>query len=95
MAKETAMAKEAVKSKRIHKASYAKDKKKGGYLIRVQGPNSNMFAGREVPVSMKSGDEQLETLGSLIWTGKDQDSGENVTLYSFVAKPKEKVEAEF
>lgn len=81
--------------KRAHKASYAKDKKKGGYLIRVEGPHSNAFAGREIPVSMKSGDEQLETLGTLIWTGKDQETGLPVTLYTFVAKPKEKVEAVF
>lgn len=95
MAKETAMAKEAVKAKRVHRATYAKDKKKGGYLVRVQGPQSNHFAKREVPVTLKNGSEQLETLDSLIWTGKDQESGENVTLYSFVAKPKEEVEVEF
>lgn len=87
---------ETVKPKRQHRATYAKDKRKGGYLIRVQGPHSNMFAGKEVPVTLKSGDEQMEKLEALVWTGKDEESKEPVTLYSFVAKPKEKVEeAEF
>jgi hypothetical protein len=82
-------------SKRAHRATYAKDKRKGGYLVRVAGPHSNMFAGREVPVTMKDGTEQKEKLDGLIWSGKDKETGEPVTLYSFVAKPKETVDAEF
>ena len=39
--------------KRSHKATYARDKRKGGYLIRVIGPNAAAFAGREVPVIRK------------------------------------------
>lgn len=81
--------------KRAHRATYAKDKRKGGYIIRVQGPASNRFAGKEVPVTLKDGSEQMETLEKLIWSGKDQESGEPVTLYSFVAKPKEDVDSEF
>lgn len=79
-------------SKRLHRATYATDKRNGGYLIRVQGPNAEKFAGRDVPVTMKSGDEHTEKLQRLIWTGKDQESGEKVALYKFEAKPREKAE---
>lgn len=81
--------------KRKHRATYARDKKKGGYLIRVAGPNAAMFAGRDVPVTMKNGDEHNEKLDGLIWSGIDEESGDNVALYSFEAKPREKVDAEF
>lgn len=75
--------------KRAHKATYASDKRNGGYLIRVQGPNSNRFAGKDVPVTTKSGVEHMEKLEKLIWTGKDQETGQPVTLYKFASKPKE------
>ena len=81
--------------KRLHKATYAKDKLKGGYLVRVEGLHSNMFAGRDVPVVRKDDSETVETLDSLIWTGKDNESGKPVTLYSFVAKPKDDIEVAF
>lgn len=74
---------------RLHRATFARDKRKGGYLIRVQGPHSDAFAGREVPVTLKDGTENVEKLERLIWSGKDNDTGEPVTLYTFVAKPKE------
>lgn len=78
--------------KRAHKATYARDKRKGGYIIRVAGPSAMAFAGREVPVTLRNGDEQKETLEGLIWTGLDSESGETVALYSFVPKPREEVE---
>ena len=77
----------ATPARRQHRATYARDKQMGGYLIRVLGPRSNMFAGRVVPVVLKNGDEQEETLDRLIWSGKDEESGEPVTLYKFKAKP--------
>ncbi len=80
--------------KRLHKATYATDKRNGGYLIRVAGPNAAKFAGREVPVTMKSGDEHNEKLERLIWTGIDTESGDTVALYKFVAKPREETEAD-
>lgn len=79
------------KEKRAHRATYARDKMKGGYIIRVEGPNANRFAGREVPVTLRNGDESTEKLEALIWTGKDQDSGQPVALYSFEARPKEEM----
>lgn len=79
-------------TKRLHRATYATDKRNGGYLIRVAGPTPEKFAGREVPVTMKSGDEHTEKLERLIWVGKDQETGVPVALYKFVAKPKEKAE---
>ena len=82
-------------AKRMHKATYAKDKRKGGYLIRVEGPNAYAFAGREVPVTLKTGDEQTETLSELIWSGKDQETGKPVALYTFEAKPREEDEVIF
>ncbi len=82
--------------KRKHRATYATDKRNGGYLIRVAGPDAEKFAGRGVPVTMKSGDEHEEKLERLIWTGADTESGEKVALYKFEAKPREKTkESEF
>ncbi len=75
--------------KRLHKASYATDKRKGGYLVRVQGPNAGMFAGREIPVSTKAGDEHMERLTKVLWSGKDTETGENAALYNFEAKPRD------
>jgi hypothetical protein len=54
-----------------------------------------MFAGRVVPVTMKNDDEHDEELERLIWSGKDQESGENVALYKFKPRPREETETEF
>lgn len=81
--------------KRAHKATYATDKRNGGYLIRVVGPNAAVFAGRTVPVTLKSGDEHDEKLTRLIWSGIDTGTKENpgtgdpVALYKFESKPRE------
>lgn len=86
----------ADKEKRRHRATYATDKRNGGYLIRVQGPTPEAFAGREVPVTTKAGTEHMEKLVRLIWAGTDQESGEKVALYKFESKPRdEQVAAEF
>ena len=85
----------AEQKKRSHKATYAKDKMKGGYLIRVAGPHSNMFAGKAVPVTRMDNSEETETLTTLVWTGKDTETGVPVTLYNFAPKPKEDIEVEF
>jgi len=77
-----------------HKATYATDKRNGGYLIRVAGPNAEKFAGRSVPVTLRSGDQHDEKLERLIWTGLDSESGEKVALYKFESKPREDVEDE-
>ena len=86
---------ENVVPKRQHEATYATDKKKGGYNIRVIGPHADKFAGREVPVKRRDGTESFEKLVKILWTGKDDDapdgsykgSGKPVALYSFAAKP--------
>lgn len=85
----TAPAETDKQQERKHRATYARDNRNGGYLIRVQGPYPEKFAGREVPVVLKSGKEHAEKLDKLIWTGADKDSGERVALYSFVAKPRD------
>lgn len=78
------------KPARRHRATYATDKRNGGYLIRVQGPYPEKFAGREIPVTLKSGKEHTEKLSRLIWTGQDEDTGEKVSLYKFDPTPREK-----
>jgi hypothetical protein len=87
--------KPVAKKERRHKATYATDKRKGGYLIRVEGPESNAFGGREVPVSTRDGVEHMERLTKLVWTGLDGESGKAVTLYNFESRPREEVLAEF
>lgn len=82
-------------TKRAHRATYARDKKKGGYLIRVEGPQAAAFVDREVPVTMKDGSEHTEKLVALIWSGVDQESGKPCALYSFEAKPREEEEIPF
>ena len=57
--------------KRKHRATYAADKRQGGYLIRVAGPDSDRFVDREVPVTLKNGTEHNEKLTRLIWSGAD------------------------
>lgn len=89
------MAAEPKEKKRAHKATYATDKRNGGYLIRVAGPHANKFAGREVPVTMRDGTEHTEELEKMVWAGKDQESGEPVALYRFKAKPREETTIEF
>jgi len=84
------------KPKQEHRASYAKDKRYGGYLIRVEGPHSNMFEGREVPVVRKdSVEETMEKLMGVVWTGKDNKSGKPVTLYRFEQKKTDRSEIAF
>ena len=82
------------KRARLHKATYARDKKKGGYLVRVAGPTAGAFAGRTVPVTMLDASEHDEKLLKLIWSGIDTGeyggkAGEPVALYTFEAKPRE------
>jgi hypothetical protein len=74
---------------RAHKATYATDKRKGGYLIRVEGPTAGAFVGREVPVTMRNGDEHNERLVRLIWTGADTETGKPVALYAFESRPRD------
>lgn len=81
-------------TKRKHKATYATDKRTGGYLVRVAGPTAERFAGRTVPVNTKAGAEHLEKLARLIWTGTDKETGEKVALYKFESKPRDDAEQE-
>lgn len=82
-------------AKRLHTATYATDKRTGGYNIRIVGPYPEKFAGREVPVSTKGGQEHTEKLVRLLWSGPDKDpqtgepTGRNAALYSFASKPRE------
>lgn len=84
----------AAPAKRAHKATYATDKRKGGYLIRVIGPHAGDFAGREVPVVRRDDSESSEKLLKVVWTGKDEGTSEKpgtglpAALYTFAAKPR-------
>jgi hypothetical protein len=80
-------------AKRSHKATYARDNKKGGYLIRVEGPHAAKFAGTEVPVTRMDNSESNEKLNRMIWSGTDKETGKPVALYSF--EPKPQVEEQF
>lgn len=82
------------KPARQHRATYARDKRKGGYLVRVEGPHAERFAGREVPVTLRDGTEQTEKLDALIWTGTDGETGKPVALYSFVPRPRDTEQTE-
>jgi hypothetical protein len=82
------------KPTRLHRATYSRDKKTGGYLVRVAGPNANQFAGEEVPVETLDKQEHMEKLGKLVWAGVDTGEyggvkGQPVALYSFEGRPRE------
>jgi len=79
---------QAATRKRKHRATYATDKRNGGYLIRVTGPYPEKFAGRDVPVTTKANAEHQERLTRLIWSGKDLETGLPVALYKFESKPR-------
>jgi len=86
---------------RQHKATYARDKKKGGYLIRVVGPHAPAFVGKEVPITRNDGTESMEKLTKLIHSGTDDgkvnkaDTGKPYALYQFEARPREDEEVTF
>lgn len=89
-------------AKRKHRATYARDKRSGGYNIRVVGEYPERFAGREVPVTRKDDSEQSEKLLKLLWSGDDTDpetkkpTGRKAALYSFEPRPRdEQEETEF
>jgi hypothetical protein len=89
------------KAKRAHKATYATDKRKGGYLVRVIGPHAGEFVGREIPVTRRDDTESLEKLVKLVWSGKDEGTKDNpgtgqpAALYTFAAKPRVEDEIRF
>lgn len=89
---------EAKTGGRLHKATYARDKRNpGAYLIRVIGPTAAAFAGREIPVTRKDDTETIEKLLDCIWAGTNNDPNNPsdtrpVALYRFEAHPREEVE---
>ena len=91
----TAATPNANTKKRLHRATYSRDKKKGGYLVRIEGPTAERFAGRQVPVTTKNGTEHVEKLEKLLWSGVDAESGKPVALYTFESKPAEIEELPF
>jgi hypothetical protein len=69
-----------------HQATYSRDKRRGGWIVRVVGPHAAKFAGREIPVRLRSGEERSTLLGRLLWSGSDQ-GGSPVALYEMRAMP--------
>lgn len=81
-----------------HRATWAKDRQNGGYNVRVVGPMANRFGARkvkdedgketivyrDVPVTLKNGSQRMVKLGDVLWTGKDEDTGLPVALYSHI-----------
>lgn len=82
-----------------HKATYARDNRSGAYLVRVTGPKSNSFAGREVPVTRMDNSTSTEKLTKIVWTGVNDDPEKGpmgpVTLYKFEPHPRDQEEVEF
>ena len=52
-----------------HVATYTRNKKTGGYNVRVTGPKASLFTGQEVPVSTKDGKEHIEKSEGLRFCG--------------------------
>jgi len=87
--------------KRRHRATYTSDKRTGGYLIRVIGPDAAKFLNRDVPVTLADGTEHAERLIKLVHTGVDEgkfnaaDKGQTYALYKFQPKPRDEKQADF
>jgi hypothetical protein len=82
------------KDGRKHRATYAKkrDANKNpmsGYNIRVEGPQAGAFSRRWLPVTRIDGSEAMEHALELLWSGKDDETGIPVALYTMWKKPKE------
>lgn len=88
-------------AKRMHKATYARDKRKGGYLVRVVGPHATAFGKKIVPVVRRDDSETEEALEVVVWSGIDTGTPDNpgtgkpVALYTFAKKPEGSDEVEF
>lgn len=101
MAKDKETGNEPAKPPRQHKATYSRDSREGGWLLRIVGPNATKFSGRDVPVTRNDGTENMETVGKLITSGVDEgnviaaDKGKNYALYKFEPKPREETTIEF
>jgi hypothetical protein len=82
-----------------HKATYARDNRSGAYLIRVTGPHSNKFAGKEIPVGRMDGTVGKEKVTKIVWSGVNDDPEKGpvgpVTLYRFEPRPRDEEEVEF
>lgn len=87
--------------KRSHKATYAADKRNGGYLVRVVGPHANAFSGKIVPVVKRDDSESAEALERVVWSGIDTGTKENpgtgkpVALYKFTQRKNKDNDVEF
>lgn len=91
-----------------HRATWARDRMNGGYNVRVVGPFANRFGSRKVkddagnesiiyrviPVTLKNGNTRDVKLGDVLWTGKDEDTGKPVALYSHVPDTVEEEQSE-
>lgn len=95
MAKADATTDAPPKAERLHKATFARDKRNpGGYLIRVEGPTAAAFAGRTIPVTRRDDTESMEKLDIAVWAGIDDESGKPVALYRFEAREREEAAAD-
>lgn len=75
------------KDGRAHKATYARDKRQGGYLVRITGPRAKEFrVGQYVPVTRMDGSENMEQLNGLVWQGTDEDTSAPCALYQMTKR---------
>lgn len=74
---------------RQHSASYTRLRGEPlKWFVRVVGPHALKFSGRDIPVATKNGVEHEEKMGRLLGDFTDQDTGQPVGIYEFIAKPK-------
>jgi hypothetical protein len=84
------------KDGRKHRATYARDKRQGGYMVRIVGPHAADFrVGQFVPVTRMDGSEAMEQLNGLVWKGTDEESSQPCALHQMVKRARAEQELEF
>lgn len=67
-------------------ATFQRNKRGNGWIVRVVGPHSEAFSYKSIPVTMKDGSTKMVELTNVIWSGYTDDD-EEISLYGIVYAP--------
>lgn len=67
-------------------ATFQRNKRGNGWIVRVVGPHSDAFSYKTIPVTMKDDSTKQVELTNVIWSGYTDDD-EEISLYGIVYAP--------